>query len=93
MKRVIDIPESALKTISHIRFLIGGKEDRLLQQTVISSLTKSESLNAIIKNIRSEIENRSYGVANDSVICGEMHERKAVLEIIDKYIENEIEMR
>ena len=41
----------------------------------------------ILNDIKVEIENRSYGVANDSVIQGEIYERQAVLAIIDKYID------
>lgn len=42
-----------------------------------------------IDAIKEEIENRSYGIANDSVIQGEIYERQAVLEIIDKHIGEE----
>lgn len=38
---------------------------------------------ALIEEVKAEIENRSYGIANDSVIQGEMYERHAILEIID----------
>lgn len=46
---------------------------------------------ALIEEVKAEIENRSYGVANESVIQGEMYERRAVLEIIDKHIDGESE--
>lgn len=40
---------------------------------------------ATLDKIRAEIEQRPYGVANDSVIQGIKYERMVVLEIIDKY--------
>ena len=46
----------------------------------------------ILDKIRAEIEQRSYGVANDSVIQGMKYERAAILEILDKYkAESEVE--
>lgn len=39
----------------------------------------------VLNKIRAEIEQRSYGVANDSVIQGMKYERSAVLKILDKY--------
>lgn len=39
----------------------------------------------VLDKIRVEIEQRPYGVANDSVIQGIKYERMVVLEIIDKY--------
>ncbi len=39
-----------------------------------------------LNKIRAEIKQRSYGVANDSVIQGMKYERAAILEILDKYI-------
>ena len=38
-----------------------------------------------LDKIRAEIEQRPYGIANDSVIHGIKYERMVVLEIIDKY--------
>ena len=40
---------------------------------------------AILNKIRTEIKQRPYGVANDSVIQGIKYERAAILEILDKY--------
>lgn len=40
----------------------------------------------VLDKIRTEIEQRSYGIANDSVIQGMTYERANILEIIDKHI-------
>lgn len=39
----------------------------------------------VINKIRAEIEQRPYGIANDSVIQGMKHERAAIIEFLDKY--------
>ena len=38
-----------------------------------------------LEKIRAEIEQRPYGIANESVIRGMQYERAEILEIIDKY--------
>ena len=48
-------------------------------------------LTEVLNGIKTEIENRSFGIANDSVIYGEICERQAVLAIIDKHIDEESE--
>ncbi len=49
---------------------------------------RKESKTNVIDKIRTEIEQRPYGVANDNVIQGMKYERKAILEILDKYNTN-----
>lgn len=44
-----------------------------------------ESQEDVLDKIRAEIEQRPYGIANDSVIQGMKYERVAVLKILDKY--------
>ena len=44
MKLVIDIPEESVDKISKIRFLIGGKEDRNLQLSVIEAIKNGTPL-------------------------------------------------
>ena len=39
----------------------------------------------VLDKIRAEIEQRPYGIANDSVIQGMKYERVDILKIIDKY--------
>ena len=39
----------------------------------------------VLDKIRAEIEQRSFGIANDSVIQGMIYEREDILKIIDKY--------
>lgn len=56
-------------------------------QTIIENLEriKTEAARKALDKVRAEIEQRSYGVANDSVIRGAKYERAEILEIIDKY--------
>ncbi len=56
-------------------------------QTIIENLVeiKRQAITKVINELMAEIEQRSYGIANDSVIRGVKHERTAILEIIDKY--------
>lgn len=39
----------------------------------------------VLDKISTEIEQRPYGIANESVIRGMQYERAEILEIIDKY--------
>lgn len=41
MKMIVDVPEEDINKIKNIRFLIGGKEDRLLQQSIIRAIKNS----------------------------------------------------
>jgi len=41
MKMIVDIPEEDIKKIKNIRFLIGGKEDRMLQYSIINAIKNS----------------------------------------------------
>jgi hypothetical protein len=55
-----------------------------------SEYKEQTTKNKALDKIRAEIEQRQYGIANDSVIQGMKlqgmkHERAAILEIIDKY--------
>lgn len=49
------------------------------------NLTLKRTDNSILDKIKEEIEQRSYGIANDSVIQGMIYERANNLKIIDKY--------
>lgn len=46
---------------------------------------------SMLDKIRAEIEQRSYGIANDSVIQGMVYEREDILEIINKYRKEQTE--
>ena len=41
MKMIVDISEEDINKIKNIRFLIGGKEDRLLQYSIINAIKNS----------------------------------------------------
>ena len=58
-------------------------------QTIIENLQeiKAEAVRKVLDKIRAEIEQRPYGIADDSVIQGMKYERAAILEILDKYKE------
>ena len=58
-----------------------------VEQAVVNGTVLLETLEQepILDKIRAEIEQRPYGVANDSVIQGMKYERIAILEILDKY--------
>lgn len=45
-----------------------------------------EERDELLDNIRAEIEQRPYGIANDSVIWGMKYERSEILKIINKYL-------
>ena len=61
---------------------IQGKYDAVRELKISNSSNTKE----VLDKVRSEIEQRPYGIANDSVIQGMKYERMVVLEIIDKYI-------
>ena len=48
MRMIIDLPDDAVKNIDDIRFLIGGKEDRMLQQEVIKAIKNGVPFNFYI---------------------------------------------
>ena len=83
---VVDVTNKGIIPIdefSTVRFFDKDSDD-------LDFLTDEEKvviINRVLTNIRKKIENRPYGIANDSVIQGEIYERRAVLEIIDKYME------
>ena len=57
MKLIIEIPEEAQKNIFKVRFLIGGKEDRILQQIIINAIKNGTPLDDVKKEIlRGHIE-------------------------------------
>ena len=54
-------------------------------QAFVEAESEDTNIVAILDKIRAEIEQRPYGVANDSLIQGEKCERAAILEILNKY--------
>ena len=52
MKLIIDIPKEAQADIVKIRFLIGGKEDRILQQKIINAIKNGIPLDDVIVQIK-----------------------------------------
>jgi len=50
---------------------------------------KTIVINDVLDKIRTEIKQKSYGIANDDVIQGMKYERRDILDIIDKYKEAE----
>lgn len=73
MKLIIDIPKSTLIMLKE------SGVDWLDAEYILSAVAQGIPLD----DVKAEIESRSYGVANDSVIQGEMYERHAVLEILN----------
>lgn len=55
------------------------------RKRAIKEAIKALDQKSILDDIRVEIEQRSYGIANDNVIQGMKYERAEILEIIDKY--------
>ena len=51
MKLIIEIPEEAQKNIFKVRFLIGGKEDRILQQIIINAIKNGTPLDDVKEKI------------------------------------------
>lgn len=45
---VIEITEEDVKKIEKIKFLVGGKEDRLLQSHIINAIKNGKSLSEIL---------------------------------------------
>lgn len=52
-----------------------------VKRMAIQALKQMDALD----KIKAEIEQRSFGIANDSVIQGMIYEREDILKIIDKY--------
>lgn len=63
---------------------LADKYDCKSYETTVKTLAQGTK-NDVLDKIRAEIEQRSYGIANDSVIRGMKYERAEILEIIDKY--------
>ena len=69
MKLIIDIPEEAQKNIFKVRFLIGGKEDRILQQIIINAIKNGTPLDDVKAEIREQQKDyREWGWAYDDVL-------------------------
>ena len=78
IKLIVEIPKSDYNAIC------ANKEDAIIAHDTCRRIANNSTpLSNVLAKLKTEIENRSYGIANDSVIQGEMYERRAVLEIID----------
>jgi hypothetical protein len=60
-------------------------QEPFINKPCVSSGVCEHDKNKVLDKIRAEIEQRPYGIANDSVIQGMKYERVAILEILDKY--------
>ena len=61
------------------------EQEPFINKPCVSQKTCEHDKNIVLDKIRAEIEQRPYGIANDSVIQGMKYERADILEIIDKY--------
>lgn len=79
--------EEREKVIDLLDNLIGVMEDNQGNDYDFALKKGIEALKQgdAIDKIKAEIEQRPYGVANDSVIQGMKYERIAIFEIFDKY--------
>lgn len=59
---------------------VQGKYDAVRELKISNNLNTNE----VLEQIRAKIEQRPYGIANDSVIQGMKYERAAILAILDK---------
>ena len=79
------ISRQAVDEITELMTDINGDTVYAVRMSDIRQLPSIKPQKPILSKIRAEIEQRPYGVANDSVIQGMKYERKDILEIIDKY--------
>jgi len=69
-----------------LRARLGGlRYKKIISDKDYDRLCKALDNECVLDKIRAEIEQRPYGVANDSVIQGIKYERVAILKILDKY--------
>lgn len=60
-------------------------QEPFINKACVSSGVCEHDKNKVLDKLRAEIEQRPYGIANDSIIQGMKYERVAILEILDKY--------
>lgn len=67
----------------------GTQQDACKFLANLMDVLEKQMQEPILDKIRAEIVQKSYGIANDSVIQGMKYERANILEIIDKYRKEE----
>ncbi|MBO4847077.1 MAG: hypothetical protein J5525_12405 [Lachnospiraceae bacterium] len=73
------MPHSLRVRLGNLRY------KKIISDKDYDRLCKALDNEKILDNIRAEIEQRPYGIANNSVIRGMKCKRAEILEIIDKY--------